>query len=66
MSITDQTVSNVKWIADTLTDEVIELKNGNQQYVHHINGDPKNKIVIGSSRRGKTIFSDMTESKNLK
>jgi hypothetical protein len=66
MSITDQAVSNVKGIADALTDEVVALKNNNQQYVHHINGDPKNKLVIGSSRRGKSIFSDITESKKLK
>jgi hypothetical protein len=60
----DQALTDVKGIADALTDEVVEQGNGNQQYVHHINGDPKNKLVIGSSRRGKSIFSGMNEVKN--
>lgn len=62
----NQVVSDVKGIADALTDEIIERENGIQQYVHHINGDPKNKLVIGSSRKGKSILSDMNEAKNLK
>lgn len=62
----DQAASDLKGIADALTDEVIDRENGSQQYVHHINGDPKNKLVIGSSRRGKSISSNMTESKSSK
>lgn len=62
----DQAASDVKGIADALTDEIVERENGRQQYVHHINGDPKNKLVIGSSRRGKSILSDMNEMKNSK
>lgn len=62
----DHAVSDLKGIADALTDEVVERENGSQQFVHHIYGDPKNKLVIGSSRRGKSIFSDMNEVKNTK
>ncbi|MBW0298849.1 hypothetical protein B4P00_22030 [Shewanella xiamenensis] len=59
MSKTDQAISIFKGIADTLTDEVVELKNGRQQFIHHVNGNPNHKLVIGSSRRGKSIISDV-------
>jgi len=59
MSKTDQAISRFKGIADTLTDEVVELKNGNKQFIHHVNGNPKHKLVIGSSRRGKSIITDV-------
>lgn len=60
MTKTDQSISIFKGIADTLTDEVVELKNGRKQFIHHVNSNPNHKLVIGSSSRGKSVFSNMT------
>jgi hypothetical protein len=55
MSNIDHEIASVKGIADAMTDEVIDAGNGKQQYVHHVHGNPKNKLVIGTSGRGKSI-----------
>jgi hypothetical protein len=61
MSKTDMAISIFKVVADTLTDEVVELKNGRKQFIHYVDSNPNHKLVIGSSFRGKTIFSNVTD-----
>ena len=44
----------VKAALDALTDEVIESGQGPDLLIHHIEGSPKNKLVVGTSSRGKS------------
>lgn len=61
-TLTDnKAVLDVKLTADALTDEVVELGNGNQQYIHHIDSDPKNKFVIGSGGKDRSASSHMAQ-----
>ena len=53
----DKEVSTITEVFDALTDEVIKGKNSDQ-LIHHLNGDSKNKLVIGSSGKGKSTRSN--------
>lgn len=37
MSKTEQAISIFEVVADTLTDEVVELENCRKQFIHHVN-----------------------------
>lgn len=49
-------VGLIKLAFDSLTDEIIQARNGGAMLVHHINGDPNNKLVVGTMRRGKSLL----------
>lgn len=49
-------VGLIKLSVDSLTDEIIQTRNGGEMLVHHINGDPNNKLVVGTIRRGKSFL----------
>lgn len=49
----DSEIGMIKTALDSLTDEVIASRNGGNLLVHHIDGNPQNKLVIGTVRMGK-------------
>lgn len=49
-------VGLIKLAFDSLADEIIQARNGGEMLVHHINGDPNNKLVVGTIRRGKSLL----------
>lgn len=53
-------VGQIKLSVDSLTDEIIQTRNGGGLLVHHINGDQKNKLVVGTMRRGKSFLPSAT------
>ena len=47
-------IGKINSALDGLTDEVIESGNGAGMLVHHIDGNPNNKLVLGTIRKGKS------------
>ncbi len=42
---------------ESLIDEEVETKSGATLLVHHINGNENNQLVVGTSRKGKSIIT---------
>lgn len=59
----DKEVGEVKALFGSLTDDIVESGNGNQLKVHHIDGERSNKLVIGSSGKGKSRFNEASPKK---
>ena len=53
----DALAGDVLATIDILTDEVQETRNGSTLDIHYIGGNPNRKLVLGSSRKGKTVFT---------
>lgn len=57
--IINSEIGMIKAALDSLTDEVIASPNGGgSMLVHYIDGNPHNKLVIGSMRKGKSSIPD--------
>ena len=53
----DAEAGGVKAALDALTDEVIESEQGSDLLIHHIEGDTRNKLILGTSGKGKSRFA---------
>jgi len=55
----DIEMGELKQGLDSLVDETIDSSSGNStQLIHHVDGDSSNKLVIGTSGKGKAFISD--------
>lgn len=57
MSDMDALATDVLNRFNSLVDEEVETNNGSIELIHHINGNKKDQLVVGISRKGKTIFA---------
>jgi len=54
-------MGKLKQNVDSLADEAIDSPSGNSvQLVHHLNGESSNKLIVGTSGKGKSFLKNRT------
>lgn len=58
----DQEVGSLKATLDALTDEEVVIQSGVKLKIHHLGGNKSNKLVIGTTAKGKSFGDKLQET----